>query len=379
MPDVLYYCVLKNYKGIFRKKFRGNTHLFFIPLDNNLYGYFSLIGKMVDEPQDLPEGFNRYACKLIVKIPADIVQTVIDHQIDYFKGRLQVVEQVECKVKKMSDGTYFIDTNKGHFIKSDLILAYQVEYSTPEKRVYTIDGSLDFMATEISDTRQLKTDMLRQNAILSQIKATSQIKEDVDIHLLAECCRVALKEKAINRYNISKFSQICERLDNSSDEKIVTSVFGKAIITEQRTSVEPHGQTAMQYSGAAVGGGMTGASAALLAKRFAKVGLNPFGPAAAVLGAGVATMAFYLYRRLTDPCRKKASQYEGKKKKLMIHQCKADAARKVINKLIDGMNDCRMARDPHKCLEKMQKNIDKWKQVYQDEIVKAKRSVYSED
>jgi len=377
MQDVLYYCVLKDYKGIFRKKFRGNTHLFFIPLDNNTYGYFSLIGKMIDEPQDLPEGFDRYACKLIVKIPTEIVSTVIDHQVEYFKGRLQIVEQVACQTKKTSEG-YFIDTNRGNFIKSDLILLYQPEYSTFDKRIYTIDGNLDFMATEISDTKELKTDLMKQNALLSKIKTISSIKENVDIHLLSECCRQALKHRAMNKFDLEKFSNFCEYVDSQSDIDIIKTVFKRELIQEQRSSVEPYGQTAMRYGAAGLAGADAFAVGSLIARKLGRVGVNPYGPAAAVLGAGVATMAFYLYRRLTDPCREKASKFEGKKKKLVLHQCKADAAKKVVNRLVDGMSDCRMARDPNKCLEKMQKNIDKWKQVYQYEIIKAKRSVYSE-
>ena len=379
MNETIYYCVLKNYKGVFRKKFRGNTHLFFIPLDDKLYGYFSLIGKMIDAPDDFPPGFDRYACKLIVKLPKEIVQTVIDHQIEYFKGRYQVVEQVQCNPKKTGIGQYFIDTNKGNFIKSDLLLKYQVEYSTASKRIYTIDGALDFLSTEISKTKGISSDLMRQNAILSAITASTKFRENVDTHLLAECSRIAIKEKAMNRYSISKFSKICEHLDKQSDEKILEKLFGKEFITEQRSSVEPYDKTAIKYGAAGIGGSGVAAGTGLIIRRLGRVGVNPYGPAAAVLGAGIATTALYLYRRLTDPCREKASKFEGKKKKLAYHQCKAEASKKVINRLIDGMSDCRLARDPQKCLEKMQKNIDKWKQVYQDQIVKAKRSVYSED
>ena len=136
--------------------------------------------------------------------------------------------------KRTNGGQYFIDTNKGNFIKSDLVIKYQVEYSTSSKRIYTIDGVLDFLSTEITKPKAISSDLMKQNAILSAITASTKFRENVDTHLLAECSRIAIKQKAMNQYSISKFSKICEHLDNQSDEKILEKLFGKEFITEQR-------------------------------------------------------------------------------------------------------------------------------------------------
>jgi hypothetical protein len=378
MQGILYYCVLKNYSGLFRKKFRGNTHLFFIPLDNGIYGYFGLIGEMIDKKEGLPEGFEQYACKLILKLPEDVVKTVIDHQIEYFKGRLQIIEEVQVSVKKIGEGQYFIDTNRGNFIKSDLVVKYQLEYSSSDKRIYTIDGNLDFMSTEISSPKQLKSDLMKQSSVMTKLSKLKE-EEEIDIPLLAECCRAVLIDEAYKRFNLDKFSKVCEHLDNKNDEEIINRVFKQNILREDRPAVEPYSRAGAKYGIASSAGLALAPAVAFSAKHLTKLSMSPFGPMAGLIGGGIAAAAFYLYRRLTNPCRKKVEHLHFGKRKMAFHQCKADAARKVINKLVDGMNDCRHAKDPERCLEKMQKNIDRWKQVYQDEIIKAKRSIYSED
>lgn len=376
MQGTLYYCVLKNYSGLFRKKFRGNTHLFFIPLDNGHYGYFGLIGQMIDKEEGIPEGFEQYACKLIVKLPEDVVKTVIEHQVEYFKGRLQIIEEIEATVKA-SGGEYFIDTHKGNFIKSDLILKYQLEYSTSDKRIYTIIGNLDFMSNEISGTKQLKSDLMKQQPIMQKLSKIQE-NEEIDIPLLVECCKTLIINEAYKKYDLNKFSKICEHLDNKSDEEIINKVFKQSILTEE-SAVEPYSRTAAKFGAVSAAGTTLAPAIAFSAKHIAKLSMSPFGPMAGLIGGGIAAAAFYLYRRLTNPCRKKVEGLHLGKRRMAYHQCKADAARKVINKLVDGMNDCRHAKDPQKCLERMQKNIDRWKQVYQGEIIKAKRSIYSED
>ena len=391
MQGTLYYCVLKNYHGIFRKKFRGNTHLFFIPLDNEKYGYFGLIGEMIDQEEELPEGLKEYACKLIVKLPGDVVQPVIDHQIEYFGGRLQIIEQVEVSVKKINEGHFFIDLiSKGDFIKSDLILKYRLEYSTSDRRIYTIDADLDFMSSEISGPKQLKTNLMKQMPLMRKLAAIKEEKEDIpgledneeeiNIPLLGECCRTVILEEAYKKFDLNKFSKICEYLDKKSNEEIINKVFKQNIvITEASPSVEPRSRSAAKYGAAGTAGLALAPAVAFSARHIAKLSMSPFGPIAGLIGGGISAAAFYLYRRLTNPCRKKVEGLHFHKRAMAYHQCKADAAKKVITKLVEGMNDCRHAKDAEKCLFKMQKNIDRWKEVYQSEIVKAKRSIYTED
>ena len=66
-----YYFVLKNYRGIFKKKFVGNSHLFLIPRTDDDYLYLALLGNIVDED-------NSYACVLISRIPDDLIDPLIE-------------------------------------------------------------------------------------------------------------------------------------------------------------------------------------------------------------------------------------------------------------------------------------------------------------
>lgn len=144
MLKTFYYCVLKNYKGKFIKKHRGNTHLFLAPISNNEYLYLGLVGLMVGEE-------DTHATQLIVRLPSEIIVPFINHEIKYFKGRFEVVDKVKCVPSMKDKGSYYLQvSNPSYYIKSDLSINYQLEYSVPNRRIYTIEGNLSFMAGEVN-------------------------------------------------------------------------------------------------------------------------------------------------------------------------------------------------------------------------------------
>lgn len=145
MNNSTYYCVLKNYKGLFRKKHLGNTHLFLVPIDTDNYLYLGLIGELEEEP-------GTYATQLIVKLPSEIIEDVITEEINYFKGRYQVIEELNSTPKKIESGHYDIKIIKpGKFIKSkNLDIEFNVDYSTNSRRIYLIKGEFEFESSDIT-------------------------------------------------------------------------------------------------------------------------------------------------------------------------------------------------------------------------------------
>ena len=174
MAKTLYYCVLKNYKGRFIKTHRGNTHLFLIPVSDHEYMYLGMIGAMIEKEDS-------FATQLIVRIPIEIIVTFINHEIRYFNGRFEVIDRVKCEASKKEAGKYEINIlNPSHYIKSDLFLNYELEYSTPNRRIYSLDGDLNFMAEEVNPKTTLSMAAIKQQSLLKKKKAGSMLsKQDM--------------------------------------------------------------------------------------------------------------------------------------------------------------------------------------------------------
>lgn len=146
----LYYCVLKNYKGLFKKKHVGNTHLFLVPISDDAYLYLGMIGELIEE-----EG--KYATQLIVRLPSEIVEEIIDEEKNHFGERFVVLEKLSCKPKKIASGEYDIKlTKKGKMVLSDLHLNFEADYSTDKRRIYLMSGQFNFESTDIKSTTDMK-------------------------------------------------------------------------------------------------------------------------------------------------------------------------------------------------------------------------------
>ncbi len=133
----IYYCVLKNYKGLFKKKHIGNTYILIVPLPTSDYLILGIVGELNQE--------NTYSSVLVYKVPDDVVEDLVMLQTEDFKWRFEVIEKLECLSRRLSTTEYFIDIkNRGHFIKSDIRINYDMENSSDPVRIYIIEGQLDF-------------------------------------------------------------------------------------------------------------------------------------------------------------------------------------------------------------------------------------------
>jgi hypothetical protein len=148
MEKQVYYCILKKYKGLFKKKFVGVTHLFILPRTDYDYLYLALLGERL-------EVSGTYACLYITRIPDNILDSVVGGEKEYFGSRFEVVEQKLAEVKVLVKGSYLIKLKEDSdvFPKKDILLTYQAEESTPKKRIYNLTTKLDLKTKEVgSDT-----------------------------------------------------------------------------------------------------------------------------------------------------------------------------------------------------------------------------------
>lgn len=144
MLKYTYYCILKHYKGIFKKKFVGNTHLFILPRTDTDSIYLSLLGER-------PEVSGTYACAYITRIPDQLLDKIIEDEKDYFEGRFEVVEEILSKVKTVEKGTYLITLKNSSsvFLNKQIVLIYQQKESTTKTRIYNLVSNLNLETGEI--------------------------------------------------------------------------------------------------------------------------------------------------------------------------------------------------------------------------------------
>ena len=136
------YCVVKKHKGLLKRRLLY-THLLFVPADLNQYLYLALVGQMTEKD-------DTYVAQLLVKLPDEILNDTIRGEHEHFGKKFVEVETLECGASHSSQGRYVINIpRKGSYIRSDLDIQYQLEYSTVDKRMYEVKGELRLAAGEI--------------------------------------------------------------------------------------------------------------------------------------------------------------------------------------------------------------------------------------
>jgi len=135
---------MKKRKGLLKRQ-PVYTHLFFIPVDPKLYMYLALIGQDVDGQE------NTYAAQLLVKLSDEIMESTLAGEYEHFGKKFIELEALKCKSSNPSQGKYTITIpKKGVYIRSNLEIEYQVEYSTTDKRVYFIKGDLSLVSGDVT-------------------------------------------------------------------------------------------------------------------------------------------------------------------------------------------------------------------------------------
>jgi len=157
----LYYFVLKNYRGIFKKKFVGNSHIFLIPRTEDDYLYLALLGNIVDEE-------NTYACVLISRIPDDIIDSLIEGEHDHFGNRFELIEELNVRFSCEQIGIYDIELEgKSKYILSDLEITFNSKLSSSSKKIYIIKGKLNLNTEDVGLDSTLKIDAYKKLAVTS--------------------------------------------------------------------------------------------------------------------------------------------------------------------------------------------------------------------
>jgi hypothetical protein len=142
-----YYCVLKHYKGLFKKRFLNNTHLFILPRTETDYLYLALLGERTEAP-------DTYACAYITRIPDELLNIIIEGEKEYFKERFEIVEETPAEVSTIEKSKYLIRLKgtSGVFLSKKIILTYQKEESTPKQRIYNLVSKLNLEMDEITQS-----------------------------------------------------------------------------------------------------------------------------------------------------------------------------------------------------------------------------------
>jgi len=105
----------------------------------------ALIGKDVDDQE------NTYAAQLLVKLSDEIMESTLAGEYEHFGKNFIELEALNCKSSSPSQGKYIITLpKKGTYIRSNLEIEYQVEYSTSDKRIYFIRGDLNLVSGDIA-------------------------------------------------------------------------------------------------------------------------------------------------------------------------------------------------------------------------------------
>ena len=140
-----YYCILRHYKGIFKKRFLNNTHLFILPRTDTDYLYLALLGERTEAP-------DTYACAYITRIPDELLNFIIEGEKDYFNERFEIIEETPAEVSTLEKYKYLIRLKRKSkvFLSREIILTYQREESTPKQRFYNLVSKLNLEMGEIT-------------------------------------------------------------------------------------------------------------------------------------------------------------------------------------------------------------------------------------
>lgn len=155
-----YYCIVKLFKGIFKKEHKSNVHLFITPAPNNQLFVFVLLG------------YSTTLDKLVVSLQWKHEIGLIDNVIDSLKGHYEDKVEVMDKLNSTLKGdVYKFSINPksdGLYIKSPIQFKMLTEYSTSKNILYTIDGDVKLKKPQKISDKQLR---MVDKTITSKVKS----------------------------------------------------------------------------------------------------------------------------------------------------------------------------------------------------------------
>ena len=117
-------------------------------------------------------------------------------------------------------------------------------------------------------------------------------------------------------------------------------------------------------------------------RKFLKYGL-----AGIAGGVGVATgtafvapalsmFAYYMFRKLTDPCWQKCLKKFGQslQRKVCRYECQVAAAQNIINDVKAQITRCGQTKNPLSCEKKLNKEYSKWSKKFQKQLVNLQKA-----
>jgi len=209
----------------------------------------------------------------------------------------------------------------------------------------------------------------------------------MDRKLLKEVCKEYILRSVVNSKKLREKISFSEQVSliefvKSLPYKDLVSLIeydGMKITNEQIRDFESKTKKALKYgTAAAIGGSIGGAKGGYKALKKPATKLGQIGKIAKVpfqalrkglKGATIAVALMYLYRKISDPCVRKAIRNpDGVGRRLTKHQCQAEAAKRVIDSIKSEIPKCNDTKNPEKCIRKLEDIMSVWKKRYQKEI-----------
>jgi len=166
----LYYHVYKNYKGLFRKKHKGNTQMFTIPHipSNQYFTHGVIIGRMNAPGEEYDDSLTFMTITMAEM--SKMKQFVDGLEMELGKN-YELVQVTPVKVTDLDDLNYQVKVlKKGEHIKSDLDIFY-ADHATKKlgRKIFLIKGIIDLYTDKVKNT-QMAMVAMKKMAFLRQPK-----------------------------------------------------------------------------------------------------------------------------------------------------------------------------------------------------------------
>ena len=143
MQLMLHYYVLKTYKGLFKKRHVGNTHILYLPISTREFLTLIILGAK-DE--------TTWIGAQVARAPLEYLLPMIDEmKRDLGEDAYVNIETLSIKPKEARKGSYKITlAQKGVYIKSNFTVDFEPEFSAGGRNLYSLQGNLDFYTSELN-------------------------------------------------------------------------------------------------------------------------------------------------------------------------------------------------------------------------------------
>ena len=143
-----YYCIFKLYKGVLKKKQKGNVHIFITPAPNNKLFVFTLIG--------YSNKLSTWIVSLQWKHQLSLINKVIETLKGHYEDKIEIIDELDAKVNGDEMEFTLNFSNEGTNIRDDITFSLLTDYSDDDSILYSLTGDIDLEKVEVDD-KQIKT------------------------------------------------------------------------------------------------------------------------------------------------------------------------------------------------------------------------------